>query len=788
VKGDMKKIVDVVTDDKEGGPGREENVPVCNGESVQVNGADSDGDCCLEEDEDIKNISVPELIEKFENMDHGDTDSDQEHTGEYCLQEGESREILYIVENQAEKLRNNKEEKSELIGGEISDQMGKVDKVIDDTVKDLVNDAIGIENELASNPPRVIRQNTYTISEIDNSNQKVIYTDDTVMEIQENACSNSEMITSEDVNTCQKSTISCLSEDMMNTTLEQNISSQTSQESTCTVSQVSSSVQKVSLLSQMSHKITEKSSAVSEMTSSIREMTEENTSIESSQEVTTQNKEWSVSKMETSSQEVVTAQKSSSVSEVTVYTQEVTSVEEKVTSSDIEVTVPPQTVIPLVDKVTTSDIEVTMSQQEIIPEEEILPISDSEVTISPHQVIPEEEKVTTSDINVTISPQEVIPVEDKLTTSELEVITSPQEVTPVDDKVTTVVDPSGTDSLEENKFKHIDEIARHLLTEIVTPCLTSYQPSNSDKTDICEEPIYKDADGENFEEVDYTKNSAAKMENKYVTAEEVRIQKQKKITTSNFTTSSTSSSTTDSEVSSATTTVTVTEKDSVTNPEEVEPDETKMEEGNPKEMEHYSKEMMTAASAMALPLILPTMNMAKDKEEVEKLEHTLTTDPELLMSDDERRSKDVDQLLEDIQDPELDSSLEDIAAMVEGRTPIPSTDNKRGSPEFTQAAGLIDQNLDKGFDPEDPAVKEIEDWECTNNMDGVEESLENIRTKSRTLKNSVFKRLSKAEERKSLIDTNSLGRGGEEMEKEKDESSCGCFNSWLVYIFLKIFD
>merc|ERR1712115_237347 len=171
--------------------------------------------------------------------------------------------------------------------------------------------------------------------------------------------------------------------------------------------------------------------------------------------------------------------------------------------------------------------------------------------------------------------QEVIPVEDKLITSELEVTISPQEVTPVDDKVTSVVDPSGTNSLEENKFKHIDEIARHLLTETVAPCLTSYQPSNGDKTDICEEPIYKDADGENFEEVDYTKNSAAKMENKYVTAEEVRIQKQKKITTSNFTTSSTSSFTTDSEVSSATTTVTVTEKDSVTKPEEAEPDETK---------------------------------------------------------------------------------------------------------------------------------------------------------------------------------------------------------------------
>ena len=36
------------------------------------------------------------------------------------------------------------------------------------------------------------------------------------------------------------------------------------------------------------------------------------------------------------------------------------------------------------------------------------------------------------------------------------------------------------------------------------------------------------------------------------------------------------------------------------------------------------------------------------------------------------------------------------------------------------------QNLDKGFDPEDPAVKGIEDWECSNNLDAMDPSLDNL--------------------------------------------------------------
>merc|ERR1712223_1333385 len=102
---------------------------------------------------------------------------------------------------------------------------------------------------------------------------------------------------------------------------------------------------------------------------------------------------------------------------------------------------------------------------------------------------------------------------------------------------------------------------------------------------------------------------------------------------------------------------------------------------------------------------------------------------------------------------ELDSVLESIAAMVEeSKLGAPLEDKLRVSPEFATAAELIDKNLDKGFDPEDPAVKGIEDWEGSNNLDAMDPSLDNLRVRSRKLKNSMFKRLSKSEERKSLLE------------------------------------
>ena len=59
----------------------------------------------------------------------------------------------------------------------------------------------------------------------------------------------------------------------------------------------------------------------------------------------------------------------------------------------------------------------------------------------------------------------------------------------------------------------------------------------------------------------------------------------------------------------------------------------------------------------------------------------------------DRTSRDVDQLLKDIRDPNLDCSLEDIEAMIDGKDvrELKTETNNRGSPEFAKAAALIDQ-------------------------------------------------------------------------------------------------
>merc|ERR1712080_322258 len=216
-------------------------------------------------------------------------------------------------------------------------------------------------------------------------------------------------------------------------------------------------------------------------------------------------------------------------------------------------------------------------------------------------------------------------------------------------------------------------------------------------------------------------------------------------------------------------------------------------------IEQLSEDMVATAAILAMPMVTtitacdpvkeePQLEEGVEEEEVveediEELEVALFSTKETESEEESRRSKDVDQLLEAIRDPELDSSLEDIAAMIESRDQeTPKQEDKlRVSPEFAQAAGLIDKNPDQGFDPEDPAVKGLENWECTNNMDDVDSSLDNLRTNSRKLKNNVIKRLSKAEERKSLIDPDGAGDDKKSIEG-KEEAGCGCFTSWLVYI------
>ena len=62
------------------------------------------------------------------------------------------------------------------------------------------------------------------------------------------------------------------------------------------------------------------------------------------------------------------------------------------------------------------------------------------------------------------------------------------------------------------------------------------------------------------------------------------------------------------------------------------------------------------------------------------------------------------------------------------------------------------------------------------------------RVRSRKLKNSMFKRLSKSEERKSLLEAAPTGEEERKAVNNEEQKGCGCFTSWLVYIFIKIFD
>ena len=63
------------------------------------------------------------------------------------------------------------------------------------------------------------------------------------------------------------------------------------------------------------------------------------------------------------------------------------------------------------------------------------------------------------------------------------------------------------------------------------------------------------------------------------------------------------------------------------------------------------------------------------------------------------------------------------------------------------------------------------------------------RVRSRKLKNSMFKRLSKSEERKSLLEAAPTVEEEKKVVSDDEEQlGCGCFTSWLVYVFIKIFD
>ena len=92
---------------------------------------------------------------------------------------------------------------------------------------------------------------------------------------------------------------------------------------------------------------------------------------------------------------------------------------------------------------------------------------------------------------------------------------------------------------------------------------------------------------------------------------------------------------------------------------------------------------------------LNTVTEVTSREEPTIMEETSLASLNHQESEDglERTSRDVDQLLKDIRDPNLDCSLEDIEAMIDGKDvkEMKEETTNRGSPEFAKAAALIDQ-------------------------------------------------------------------------------------------------
>jgi len=180
----------------------------------------------------------------------------------------------------------------------------------------------------------------------------------------------------------------------------------------------------------------------------------------------------------------------------------------------------------------------------------------------------------------------------------------------------------------------------------------------------------------------------------------------------------------------------------------------------------------------------------------EKLEEDIEASPrqlEMLMDDlnilnppdSEPTHEAVEELLRVISHSNIAISVDEIEAIVAGREQNKqSKDFEEESSNFPQASGLIDQAEIQLFDPNDPKVKDLEEWNCSIHERSVIEE-ESPRRKLRKL--FSIKRVSKIEERK-LISEKYKPQVKYNHKYKEDSMSMVCFKSLLLQIFVKVFD
>ena len=656
----MKEVKDMSANvEKEMGPSNDEATAVhCNGNGEHAKGADSDGSI---EDEDLKNVSVPELIDKFENIadDQEEEESDEEGSAEYSLKVNESQEIPYKVDSTENLDKNEGEGRS--IGGKAEPE--DVVPITNGQVKDVEEEHEDnkIEAENKGNEKEKILEKELTVQQADSTES--LDKDEGEGEERSNAA-NSE---AEDVVLDINGQVNGLEEEHVGSNIEAESEGNDKED--------------------IIENVDDKASGVQEDTSN---NLIENINID---------------------EEVPTEEQSVDDMMEPVIKDTDAELQDKVEAPALAKHSPPQDTFQRQNTYTVTTSTVCQS---------VLARQDTYVIQQSDQEDEDHDQDVETHINDGETGTKVIEIESNDNLSEKN-INSDKEEKNVENHEELV-------EQEQTEKKDMEEVEQLEIVE------NSLEKSGENVIEYSSEPIYKEVNDEDAENDINAETVMERVEEKYVTAEEVRIQKRS----------------IERQATSTTTTITATSETETS------------QQLVTRNMEQFSEQIVTAAALTALPLA--TLNLgAQDKEgetkehkvkqeqvveveqdEVEQLESALLTKKEDKGDEEARRSQDVDQLLEAIRDPELELSAEEISALVEPRPPAGQEEQgpqQRVSPEFARAAGLLDkvgtvtvrpsmsvctQNPDQGFDPEDPAVKGLEDWECSNNMDSVDSSLANL--------------------------------------------------------------
>jgi len=142
----------------------------------------------------------------------------------------------------------------------------------------------------------------------------------------------------------------------------------------------------------------------------------------------------------------------------------------------------------------------------------------------------------------------------------------------------------------------------------------------------------------------------------------------------------------------------------------------------------------------------------------------------------------VEQLLRVLSDPNLDIRMEDIEEALDTGKEVSKSkeDLIDTSQEFVKASDLLEKPPDRLFDPNDPKVRELEEWNCSMDRSLIEEE-----TPRGKMKNMFkVKKMSKSREKSLLAEK----FGPDETAHEEEGMTVDCFNSWMLQIFVKVFD